>query len=52
METSLKLITYTETKQTSEDTKKNWSTHCELIGSPWRKIEFNNNATPKKSTIS
>ena len=51
MEPSRKLITYSVTKQTSTDTKKKVTT-CVLSDHYGRKLEFNNNSTPRKPTNS
>ena len=52
MEPSRKLTTYSVTKQTSTDTKKISVTTCVLSDHHGLKLEFNNNATPRKPTNS
>ena len=52
MEPSLKLITYSITKQTSIDTKNLGVTPCVLSDHHGLKLEFNNNTNCKKPTNS
>ena len=52
MEPSQKLTTYSETKQTSIDTKKILVTTCVLSDHHGIKLEFNNNTNPRKPTNS
>ncbi|KAL6085938.1 hypothetical protein STEG23_026499 [Scotinomys teguina] len=52
MELSLKLTTYSVTKQTSTDTKKIATTSCILSDHYGLKLDFNNNKYYRKSTIS
>ena len=52
MELSLKLTTYSVTKQISTDRKKNETTHCILLGHHGLKLEFNSNTNCRKHTKS
>ncbi|KAL6082836.1 hypothetical protein STEG23_030388 [Scotinomys teguina] len=52
MEPSIKLTTYSVTKQTSTDTKKIGTTSCILSDHYGLKIDFNDNKYFRKSTIS
>ncbi|KAL6084854.1 hypothetical protein STEG23_022050 [Scotinomys teguina] len=52
MELSLKLTTYSVTKQTSTDTKKIATTSCILSDHYGLKLDFNNNKYYRKPTIS
>ncbi|KAL6042422.1 hypothetical protein STEG23_017316 [Scotinomys teguina] len=52
MELSLKLTTYSVTKQTSTDTKKIANTSCILSDHYGLKLDFNNNKYYRKPTIS